>query len=377
MMKSLGLYLHIPFCRSKCKYCDFCSFPNASRQDFEDYVGVLCRDLEAKSALCGDYAVDTVYFGGGTPTLLPWRLIERVLETVFRFYRVTPDAEITAECNPKTGSLSQLSEMYRMGFNRLSIGMQSTHEHELRALGRIHTFEDFCRTFADARTAGFENLSADLMMGIPEQSVESYLQSVSRLCELSPEHISAYGLIVEEGTPFGDMSDRLILPDEDAEQEMYFGGIELLASHGYRQYEISNFAKVGYESQHNLRYWNCEEFLGFGPAAYSDFGGERFGNSRDLAAYVAGREILSERERPTPNQRMNEYVMLRMRLADGVLLEDFEARFGVSFASVFGKRLTRLSGTGLLTTSEDQIALTAAGMRVSNAILAELLDFDA
>jgi oxygen-independent coproporphyrinogen-3 oxidase len=374
-MQSLGLYIHIPFCRSKCRYCDFCSFPNASEQNFEDYVTALCRDLQARATDCADYRVDTVYVGGGTPTILPWRLLEKILVTVMHFYHVSADAEITAECNPKTANAEKLTAMRRMGFNRLSIGMQSAQEEELRALGRIHSFSDFCATFSAARDAGFNNISADLMMGIPHQTVASYLDTVERLCSIAPEHISAYGLIVEEGTPFGKMGDKLILPAEEAEEEMYFRGIERLAEYGYRQYEISNFAKRGYESRHNLRYWNCEEFLGFGPAAYSDYGGARFGNSRDLAAYIAGKDIVADCEYPTPNERMNEYVMLRMRLADGVILKDFEARFGVSFESVFGARLDGLNVGHLLTRTADRIAFTPAGMRVSNAILAELLDF--
>ena len=375
-MQSLGLYIHIPFCRSKCHYCDFCSFPNASERDFEDYVAALCRDLEKRAADCGDHRVDTVYVGGGTPTVLPWRLLEKIFDTVMRTYRVSPNAEITAECNPKTADAEKLAAMRRMGFNRLSIGMQSSHDEELRALGRIHGFSDFCATFSAARDAGFDNISADLMMGIPGQTVASYLETVDRLCALSPEHISAYGLIVEEGTPFGDMGKRLILPTEEAEEEMYFKGIERLAAQGYRQYEISNFAKAGYESKHNLRYWNCEDFLGFGPAAYSDFGGARFGNSRDLTAYIAGNEIVADCEHPTANERMNEYVMLRMRLSEGVSLIDFEARFGVSFESVFGERLKTLNIGHLLVPSPDRIAFTPAGMRVSNAVLAELLDFE-
>ena len=374
-MQSLGLYIHIPFCRSKCRYCDFCSFPNASEQDFEDYVAALCRDLQARAADCADHRVDTVYVGGGTPTILPWRSLEKILNTVMRSYCVSADAEITAECNPKTADAEKLTAMRQMGFNRLSMGMQSAQEKELRALGRIHSFSDFCATFSAARDAGFDNLSADLMMGIPHQTVASYLDTVERLCSLEPEHISAYGLIVEEGTPFGDMGDKLILPAEEAEEEMYFRGIERLAAHGYRQYEISNFARAGYESRHNLRYWNCEDFLGFGPAAYSDFGGTRFGNSRDLAAYIAGKNIIADCEHPNRNERMNEYVMLRMRLADGVLLKDFEVRFGVSFESVFGERLKRLNIGHLLTTVPDRIAFTPAGMRVSNAVLAELLNF--
>jgi oxygen-independent coproporphyrinogen-3 oxidase len=341
----------------------------------EKYAEALIRDLKEKSLLCGDYTVDTVYFGGGTPTVLPPSLLERILKTVFECYRVSPQAEITAECNPATGGLDYFTEMRRSGFNRLSIGLQSTHDEELRALGRIHGFADFEKTFSEARAAGFENISADLMSGIPHQTVESYFVSIDRLAALSPEHISAYGLTVEEGTPFGKMGDRLILPDEDAARQMYFEGIERLASHGYGQYEISNFAKAGYESRHNLKYWNCDEYLGFGPAAYSDFGGDRFGNSRDLAVYIEGGSIESDRETPTRSQRMNEYVMLRMRLTEGVCASEFARRFGCDFEAVFGKRLEAYEPHGLVERTDDGWHFTREGFYVSNAILSEILDF--
>ena len=374
-MKPLGLYIHIPFCRSKCLYCDFCSFPNRNEEVKERYADVLCRDLAHRADKCRGYEVETVYFGGGTPTLMHPKQLLRILDTVFRYYHVANGAEITAECNPATGSKKAFAELYRGGFDRLSIGLQSTHANELRALGRIHTFADFEKTFSEAREAGFENISADLMSGIPEQTVESYLQSIDRLCSLHPEHISAYGLSVEEGTPFFKMQSRLKLPDEDAAREMYFEGIRLLESKGYQQYEISNFARHGYESRHNLKYWNCEEYLGFGPAAYSDFGGERFGNSRELDAYIEGRELLAERETPSLTSRMNEYVMLRMRLTDGVSVSAFETRFGQPFEALFGERLAYYERGGFVRRTGDGWAFTTEGFYVSNTILSELLDF--
>jgi oxygen-independent coproporphyrinogen-3 oxidase len=373
--KTLGLYIHIPFCRSKCLYCDFCSFPRADVDTVGRYAAALRADLLQRASACANYTVDTVYFGGGTPTVMPVGELASILETVARAYRLGVDAEITAECNPATGGLDYFTEMRRSGFNRLSIGLQSTHAGELRALGRIHTFADFEKTFSEARAAGFENISADLMSGIPHQTVESYLGSIDRLAALSPEHISAYGLTVEEGTPFGKMGDRLILPDEDAARQMYFEGIERLASHGYGQYEISNFAKAGYESRHNLKYWNCDEYLGFGPAAYSDFGGDRFGNSRDLAVYIEGGSIESDRETPTRSQRMNEYVMLRMRLTEGVCASEFARRFGCDFEAVFGKRLAAYERHGLVERTDDGWRFTREGFYVSNAILSEILDF--
>lgn len=317
-MKPLGLYIHIPFCKRKCLYCDFCSFPQPSDETVARYVETLCQDLRTRAAQCGEYTVDTVFFGGGTPTFLSGKQLEQILLTVFDAYRVDPHAEITAECNPATADAEKLSAMRKTGFNRLSIGMQSAHDGELQNLGRIHTKADFERIYRDARRCGFENISVDVMSGIPGQTRESYFETLAFLVNLAPEHLSAYGLIVEEGTPFAKLEaeGRLDLPDEEAARAMYLDGIAYLASRGYRQYEISNFAKRGYESRHNLKYWNGEEYLGFGPAAYSDFGGRRFGNSRDLNAYLCGAPMLCDDETPDRDERENEYVMLRMRLAD-------------------------------------------------------------
>lgn len=374
-MKTLGLYLHIPFCRSKCLYCDFCSIPRATEEKMYAYTDALCGDLTKKAALCRDYTVDTVYLGGGTPTVLPTDALERILQTVLTHYRVSDDAEITAECNPATVGLDTLLRLRRAGLNRLSIGLQSAQKNELKALGRLHDFEAFRATFLAAREAGFENLSADVMFGIPHQSTESLLNTLEQLCALSPEHISSYGLGIEEGTPFGRMADRLPLPDEDTVCEMYRRGAEYLATNGYGQYEISNFAKAGYESRHNLKYWNCDEFLGFGPAAYSDFAGERFGYSRDVDAYIAGEEILFEREKPSPMERIHEYVMLRMRLGEGIVTSVFEERFDCSFDALFGSAIEPFVQKGLVLHSENGYRFTAEGMLLSNAVLSELLDF--
>ncbi len=375
MKKALGLYIHIPFCRSKCLYCDFCSFPRPKGEIVEAYVKALERDLIQKSSLCGDYEVDTVYFGGGTPTSLPGELLPRLLDKVTAHYRVSADAEITAECNPTTENLSLFRAMRAAGFNRLSVGVQSVHEKELKALGRIHSFSDVEKTFTDARAAGFSNLSADAMFGIPYQTPESFLHTLEKLTALEISHLSAYGLQIEEGTPFHRMEKKLPLPDEDAAERMYFEGIDLLAGYGLQQYEISNFAKDGYESRHNLKYWNCDEYLGFGVAAHSDFCGERFGNSRDLDAYIEGREITEERESISFEERKNEYVMLRMRLSDGVRAAEFEARFGESFFDTFGTRLKKYEARGLVRVTEEGAAFTPRGMYLSNAILSDVLDF--
>lgn len=374
-MKTLGLYLHIPFCKSKCLYCDFCSFPRPKEETVNAYVDALCRDLRRWGERCHGYTVDTLYLGGGTPTLLSEEQMTRVMQSVRDAFSLMPNAEITAECNPRTGGLAYFRHLRALGFNRLSIGLQSAHKGELKALGRTHTLDDFCRTAESAREAGFANLSADVMLGIPHQTKESYLDTLRALLALSPDHVSAYGLSVEEGTPFGRMGARLLLPDEEETREMYLLGARLLEQNGLLQYEISNFARKGYESRHNLKYWNSEEYLGLGPAAYSDLFGERFGNSRDLAAFLSGEDVTAERETPSREERLQEYVMLRLRLAEGIVEEDFSARFGVRFADRFADGLSPYLSRGLLLRTDKGYALSREGMLLSNAILSDLLDF--
>ena len=375
-MKTLGLYLHIPFCRSKCLYCDFCSFPRADEAKMTAYVKALCRDLKTNAPKCREYIVDTVFLGGGTPTMLPAYLLKELISKIYKYYNVAPNAEITAECNPVTGERELFARMHAAGINRLSIGLQSAHEKELKALGRLHNFETFLACFADARAAGFDNISVDLMSGIPYQTPQSRLETIQKVLELKPEHISSYDLIIEEGTPFARRLDTLPLPDEDASRQMYLEGVELLTQNGYAQYEISNFARAGYESRHNLKYWNCDEYLGFGVAAHSDFGGARFGNSRDIEAYIEGRDITEERGTPNQNERIAEYVMLRFRLCEGVDEEMFASRFGVSFEEMYGKKLTSFVASGLVCRENGKSYLTQEGMLVSNTILSEILDFE-
>lgn len=367
-MPTLGLYLHIPFCRSKCLYCDFCSFPHPTAEKMAAYAARLCEDLIARAAVCRNYTVDTVYFGGGTPTCLPPETLCGILDTVRAYYSLSPDAEMTTECNPGTVTPDGLRVLRRGGFNRLSLGLQSAQPEELRALGRLHDFAMFADVFRAARAAGFANISADVMFGIPHQTAASFADTLEQLCALQPDHVSAYALTVEDGTPFGRRgAAALKLPDEDAVREMYLTMVAFLREHGLLQYEISNFARAGYESRHNLKYWTMREYLGFGPAAYSDFGGVRFGNSRDLDGYLAGRDITAERERPTPLTRESERVMLGMRLCRGM-----------DAAALGGRRCAMLEQNipaGLVEREVGRYRLTPEGMLVSNAILSPMVDF--
>lgn len=375
MKQSLGIYVHIPFCLKKCFYCDFCSFLGNTDQRMREYVRELCRRITEFALKTNNDRVDTIYFGGGTPTLLPVDCFAELLECIRTNYDVLDVCEITCECNPATADFSKLSQLRRLGINRLSIGLQSVQDEELTQLGRAHTFSDFQAIFEDARQAGFDNISVDLMYGIPNQTEESFCRSLQMLAKMSPEHISAYGLKIEKGTVFGDCADTLSLPDEDTEYRMYRTCGDLLAQYGYKKYEISNFAKESKESRHNLRYWLGEDYVGFGVAAHSCFGGVRWGNSRDLSAFLRGEDITEERTVLTEQDLFNEYVMLRLRLSEGLDCADFYRRFGKTPYQAFPQLPTFIQN-GWLKESDGRIFFTDEGFFVSNAILSELLCFD-
>ena len=372
MTKGVGIYIHVPFCRSKCYYCDFCSRTCADEETKSLYVKRLCEEIGNTAESIGDIrpTADTVYFGGGTPTLLSPLQFGTILETISREFGIEGNAEITAETNPKTVDCATLAEMRRIGINRLSIGMQSAHDNELRALGRIHCFEDFKNTFFDARDAGFDNISADLMYGIPQQSEESFCESIERLVDLSPEHISSYSLTIEEGTPFYRRRNGLVLPDEDTVARMYLLMSEKLCARGYKKYEISNFSHKDKQSRHNLKYWKREDYIGFGPAAHSFFTGERAAHSRDVDAYLRGEDIIESREKISLDEAMDEYVMLGMRLAEGIRIKDFESQFGVDFYEKYGRVFKKFAPEYLHIDTES-CRFTDKGMLVSNYILSE------
>ena len=375
--KNVGIYIHVPFCLSKCHYCDFCSEQRADEEKKEQYAEKLCEEIELFADKIGESGeipvADTVYFGGGTPTLLSAEQFDTVLSVIDTKFGIDKDAEITAETNPKSADGKKLGEIRKSGVNRLSIGMQSVHDNELKALGRIHSFKDFFDTYYDARRVGFENISVDLMYGIPQQTKESFCRSVETLAEATPEHISSYSLTVEEGTNFYQRRDKLIFPDEDTVADMYADMTEALAKYGYHKYEISNFAKEGRESRHNLKYWRLEDYLGFGPAAHSCFAGKRFAHSRDIDAYIRGESIIIDIEKLSKSEQMNEYAMLGMRLAEGISFARFFERFGIEFLSVFP--IFRKYAPEFVEIDKEYCRFTEKGMFVSNFILSDALDF--
>ncbi len=372
MKKSLGIYVHIPFCVSKCRYCDFCSFSGKGASDIKEYTAELCRRIKTAEGVEG-YEVDTVYFGGGTPSLMSADDVSRVLCAVNDRFSVADNAEITLECNPATADRQYFADLRSLGINRLSMGLQSALDGELEALGRIHTAADFVNTYNDARAAGFENISGDLMYGIPDQTPDTLLYSARFLAELSPEHISAYGLTVEDGTYFARHRDELALADGDGQYEMYMLLSEYLAARGYEKYEISNFAKCGKASRHNLRYWTCGEYLGFGVAAHSYFGGSRFGNSRDIEAFLAGRDIIEERAQIDADEQRREFVLLGLRLARGVDTLEYRALFGKEFP-IGEQTVQRYVIAGLMRVDGTRLRFTDRGFFVSNAVISEILD---
>lgn len=399
--KKLGLYVHIPFCHAKCAYCDFYSQSGATDALMQRYVDAVLLQMEDYSAAARSYTVDSVFIGGGTPTALPVDTMCELLAGIKRNFNLARGAEFTIEANPATVTLASLKKYRKMGVNRISIGLQSAQADELAALSRIHTLEDFEASYKAARQAGFDNISVDVMYGIPLQTADSFARTLDYVASLSPEHISVYGLKIEEGTPFARMRDTLILPDEDTEADMYLDCIYNLAARGYRQYEISNFARVGRECRHNLKYWNCDEYLGLGCAAHSYFNNMRFSMKRDMMLYIdcmeadmtkggmlTGDGIFMEEEhlkkaQPvdemyslSPNERVGEYIMLKLRLAEGISSVEFSARFGLNFDALYGRRLQIYIDNGFMRYDGDRYAFTPKGMYVSNYILSTILDFD-
>ena len=373
----MGLYVHIPFCRSKCLYCDFYSLPQAEGE-MDRYVSVLRRHLEETAQRCTTTPVDTVYFGGGTPSYLGDARLKALLKTIFKHYNLSQGAEITLEGNPDSmGDWRKVRALRRAGINRVSLGVQSADDGELRAIGRVHTFAQVEQAVAAIRRAKIKNLSLDLIYGLPGQSLESWKATLERAAALEPEHLSCYGLKVEEGTPLWERQGTMDLPDDDLQADMYLWAVDYLAQRGYEQYEISNFAKPGFASRHNLKYWTLQPYAGFGPGAHSDFGDVRYAFVRDLAAYCRGVEeggdILSESERIPPRERDLEYLMLGLRTARGIEKREFENRYRLPFAPIQDV-LERFGKTGHAVCQEGRWRLTPTGFLVSNRIIAEVLD---
>lgn len=414
-----GLYIHLPFCHRKCLYCDFLSFKPDERTVLS-YTEILIKEIKGLSGLIKTRRVPSVYIGGGTPSYVHESVIRKIMKTVYENYNITDDAEITIEVNPASADIDKLKAYRRAGINRLSIGLQSADDKELKLLGRLHDYSGFVKTYEDARLAGFKNISVDLMTAIPSQTMESLKSTIDKITDLKPEHISAYSLMICEGTPFEKMygnegrpSEKIheskgTIPDEDTERKMYYLVRDELAKAGYKRYEISNFAKPGYESRHNISYWERKEYLGFGLGAASYLNGERYSNIKDIKEYLdywAGGEgvglfldnyrdgitgSVSDNNRnivtgelPIPykdefmvltkENRMEEAIFLGLRMDKGLKLSEFKEEFDCDLMDIFRKPAMKYLETGHLKIEDGVLKLTDAGVDVSNVIFADFL----
>jgi len=373
----LQIYIHIPFCVAKCAYCDFLSAP-ATEETKESYVKALCAEIEGRKAEYSGRPITSVFLGGGTPSCLSGDQLEGIFRTLRQCMELTKDAEITVEVNPGTVDREKMICLKECGVNRLSIGLQSAHNEELRLLHRIHTVEEFSTCFTLAREAGFRNLNVDLISSIPGQSKESFWETLAYVqgLENPPEHISVYSLIIEEGTPFYEWyhtrPEAFLSEEED--RELYHATREWMEQKGYNRYEISNYAKDGYACRHNMGYWTGAEYLGFGIGAASYMNRERFVNRSDLSAYLENPMTAREvQERLKEVDCRSEFMILGLRMCKGISMSEFQSRFGKSLESVFGKQIDRSIAEGLLERKEDRIFLTPFGLDVCNVVFERFL----
>ncbi|WP_343247385.1 radical SAM family heme chaperone HemW [Diplocloster hominis] len=383
MKKDLSIYIHIPFCVKKCGYCDFLSMAGTEEEQ-EHYVRTLLQKMERTREAAGQYRVNTIFFGGGTPSILPESLMGRLMDKLFDLYEVEPRAEITIEANPGTLTPEKLVSYRKMGINRLSIGLQSTKNEELKLLGRIHTYEEFLENYEQARKAGFENINIDLMSGLPGQSTESWKQTLKKTAALHPQHISAYGLMIEEETPFyllykDDVTRRdrgeepTQLPTEEAEREMYYDTAGILDEFGYHRYEISNYARPGYECRHNITYWKRGDYLGYGLGAASLMENQRFSVTKDMQTYLTKKYVYEDLVTLSATEQMEEFMFLGLRMMEGISLGEFHDQFHRSFWDIYASVFRKLEDQGLLVREKNRIFLSDKGIDVSNYVMASFL----
>ena len=373
----LGIYIHVPFCRSKCQYCDFYSLTTKDDKLMDSYLDAMTRHIKEAGGLAPNHKVDTIYFGGGTPSFFGADGMATILTAIRRYFDVANDAEITFEANPDSVNDKLLRRLRAEGFNRVSLGVQSDDDAILQKVGRPHNYAQAVTAVERIRRAGYRNLSLDLMYGLPGQTLEGWDTTLRRVLTLNPDHISCYGLKVEERTPLYSYKDACNLPDDDMQADMYLAAVEILKSKGYRQYEISNFARKGMISRHNMKYWTGGEYLGFGPDASSDFGGKRFTMVRDLLAYIDGikhgGQVVAEIQEIPHRERAGEFLMTRLRTVDGIDPLEYERKYLLPFAPL-ETALERCREQHLAAKASDGTwHLTPEGFLVSNSILSDLL----
>lgn len=382
MRKQLELYVHIPFCEKKCLYCDFLSF-SAEEDLHKAYVDKLIEEIRVQASNYSQYQISSIFIGGGTPTVIKAVYISNIMSAIYEAFIVESQAEITIECNPGTVDIDKLLVYKQSGINRISVGLQSTVDKELQHLGRIHTYADFLNSYEKIRESGYKNVNIDLMSALPWQTLDSWKSTLKKVIMLKPEHISAYSLIIEEGTEFskiyGSPEGRKFLPTEEVERAMYHSTIDILKNYGYERYEISNYAKPGYESKHNIGYWTGEEYLGFGIGASSYVYGRRFHVERDIKKYLAidmKRDIMplyQNIHELSNKEKMEEFMFLGLRLSKGVLVTDFYDRFGIELIDVFEKVIQKNISFGLLKYENLYLKLTDKGLDLSNRVMGDFL----
>ncbi len=366
-----GIYIHIPFCKSKCNYCDFISFDNKWNY-MEQYKNALISEIKNCLELS---KVSTVFIGGGTPTTLPLAYIQEILQLL----PITPRTECTIEANPGTLEKEYLTGLKQAGINRISLGLQAWQNSHLKRLGRIHDRHTFVKNYQAIADIGIDNVNVDLMFGLPQQSFDEWKETLNNIVNLSPQpkHISIYGLTIEEGTNFYNIQDKLNLPDEETERKMYHFATDYLAQNGYLQYEISNFAKKGYKSEHNCIYWNCTDYLGFGLNAHSYNEGIRFRNTDNLDVYIEAngnpQKLRTDITVVTPEEAMEEFMFLGLRMLEGIDVNTFYERFGVEINVIYGEQIRLLVKNGLLDRLNNKIFLTRKGIDISNKVFVEFL----
>lgn len=387
---SLGIYIHIPFCVKKCDYCDFLSFSGNIRLK-KEYVHALAKEIQNLKDYKKEYEVSTVFIGGGTPSVIDENDILFIMDTLKDTFNIEENSlkEVTIECNPGTLTLEKLLAYKKAGISRLSIGLQSANDEELKLLGRIHNFKDFADNYKLARKVGFRNINIDLMSSLPGQTIDSFVDTLEKVAALEPEHISAYSLIIEEGTRFfeiygkdnskaeQDIDKVKLLPDEDTDREMYYKTKEILESYGYDRYEISNYAKPGFECAHNSSYWRRVPYLGIGLGSSSLIHNKRFHNTSDMEKYIKNsynyNKIREEVEELNRNQQMEEFMFLGLRMSKGISTKEFLDHFQADIYDVYGQVLSKLKSESLLMIKENQICLTEKGIDISNYVLAQFL----
>lgn len=379
------LYIHIPFCVKKCAYCDFLSGP-AKDEEIKEYVNALCMEIESYQEMSKEYLVDSIFFGGGTPSILEETQITQIITSIRHVFEIKQEAEITIECNPGTVTKQKLSTYKSLGINRLSFGLQSTDNEELKKLGRIHTYEEFLNNFHLARKIGFNNINVDIMSALPGQTLESYCKTLNEIIQINPEHISAYSLILEEDTPFYKMYGedgkyKDLIPSEEVDRLMYHETKRLLKAAGYERYEISNYAKEGYACRHNVGYWKRREYLGIGLGASSLINGERYHIDNELTNYLEGcrnpQGLRKDIQRLTKKEEIEEFMFLGLRLVEGIKKSEFNNIFHEKIEDVYQNEINKLSDENLIEVDKEKIYLTELGFDLSNQVFTEfLLDED-